>query len=96
MKKEIKTELTKEKILSAAMMEFGTKGYAGGSLNSVCSAGIAKGLLYHNFKNKDALYLACAERCLERLMEHLKKENVCSDVHHYMETRLQFFQENQG
>jgi TetR/AcrR family transcriptional regulator len=57
MKKEMKTELTKEKILSAAMKEFGAKGYEGASLNHICETGIAKGLLYHNYENKDALFL---------------------------------------
>lgn len=36
------------------MQEFGSKGYRGASLNTICEAGIPKGLLYHNFKNKDA------------------------------------------
>lgn len=94
MKKELKTELTKEKIINAAIDEFGTKGYAGASLNAICGAGIAKGLLYHNFKNKDALYLACAAHCYKHLMDHLIKENACTDIHHYMDTRLRFFQKN--
>ena len=58
MKKEEKTGLTKERILLAAMEEFGEKGYAAASLNNICAAGIPKGLLYHNYENKDALYLA--------------------------------------
>ena len=53
MKKEEKTELTKKKILAAALQEFGTNGYRGASLNAICESGIPKGLLYHNFKNKD-------------------------------------------
>lgn len=52
MKKAEKTELTKKKILHRAMQEFGSKGYRGASLNAICEAGIPKGLLYHNFKNK--------------------------------------------
>ena len=62
MKKEEKTELTKERILTAAMEEFGEKGYAAAALNNICAAGIPKGLLYHNYENKDALYLACVKR----------------------------------
>ncbi|MBP8715827.1 MAG: TetR/AcrR family transcriptional regulator, partial [Lachnospiraceae bacterium] len=63
MKKELKTELTKEKIILAAIDEFGRNGYYGSSLNSICDTGIAKGLLYHNFANKNAIYLACVQRC---------------------------------
>ena len=75
MKKAEKTELTKKKILHQAMQEFGSKGYRGASLNAICEAGIPKGLLYHNFKNKDALYLACndttPEECLSKTHDRL-------------------------
>ena len=37
MKKEEKTELTKERILTAAMEEFGEKGYAAAALNNICA-----------------------------------------------------------
>lgn len=60
MKKAEKTERTKERILQAAMEEFGRKGYAAATIGAICSEhGIAKGLLYHNFVGKDDLYLAC-------------------------------------
>lgn len=57
-KKEEKTELTKERIIQAAVQEFGVKGYAASTVGAICSEyGIAKGLIYHNFKGKDDLYL---------------------------------------
>ena len=62
MKKEEKTELTKSKIFAAAIQEFGTNGYATGSVNNICKTGINKGLVYHNFKDKDELYLECVKR----------------------------------
>ena len=47
-------EITYEKILDAAITEFGTKSYETASLNTVCSENnISKGLLYHHFKSKD-------------------------------------------
>ena len=95
MKKEIKTELTKEKILTAAMEEFGTKGYAGSSLNNICNAGISKGLLYHNYENKDALYLACVDRCFRELTEYLKKAEIGADLSSYAQARLLFFREHE-
>ena len=65
MKKAEKTERTKERILQAAMEEFGRKGYAAATIGAICSEhGIAKGLLYHNFVGKDDLYLACVSRCI--------------------------------
>ncbi|MCI1723268.1 MAG: TetR/AcrR family transcriptional regulator [Lachnospiraceae bacterium] len=96
MRKEIKTELTKEKILAAAMQEFGTNGYAASSLNSICHTGIAKGLLYHNYENKDALYLACVEQCFHALTEYLKAAEIGTDLHRYTGARLKFFREHEN
>lgn len=45
MKQEEKTRLTRERIINAGIKEFGSKGYAGASINSVSDSGIAKGLL---------------------------------------------------
>lgn len=94
MKKEEKTELTKKKILVAAMEEFSTKGYRGASLNAICEAGISKGLLYHNFKNKDDLYLACVRLCFQALTECLKEAGIGNDLEKYMRVRMQFFKEH--
>ena len=55
MKKEEKTEITKCKILAAAIQEFGANGYVAGSVNNICKTGINKGLIYHNYKDKDEL-----------------------------------------
>lgn len=93
MKKEIKTEITRERIMEAAMDEFGSKGYSGASLNNICDRGISKGLLYHNFKNKDQLYLACIDRCLKKLTDFLMEKNTNMDIRKYMDARLQFFDE---
>ena len=43
-----------------ALAEFARQGYGASSVNAVCSEqGISKGIIYHYFKTKDALYLAC-------------------------------------
>lgn len=94
MKKEEKTELTKKKILFAAMEEFGSKGYRGASLNAICESGIPKGLLYHNFKNKDALYLACVRLCFQALTKCLKEAEIGNNLEKYMRVRMQFFKEH--
>lgn len=92
MKKEEKTELTKEKILNAAIIEFGTKGYEGASVNNICNDnGISKGLIYHNFKSKDEIYLICVGRCFQTFTAYLQEQNVESDMHQYMELRFEFF-----
>lgn len=96
MKQEEKTELTKQRILSASMNEFGKNGYLGASLNNICATGIPKGLLYHNFKNKDAVYLACVEQCFSELTAYLKAQNIQDDVQKYMAARLNFFQEHEN
>lgn len=92
MKKEEKTELTKKKILAAAVEEFGSKGYRGASLNAVCQSGISKGLVYHNFKNKDALYLSCVETCFEELTKYLREANIGNDLEKYLRVRMDFFE----
>ena len=77
MKKEEKTRLTCEKIIQAAIAEFGTKSYEAASLNTICSDNhISKGLIYHNFKNKDELYLICVKQCYEEMTRHIKN-TVC-------------------
>lgn len=92
MKKEEKTELTREKILNAAILEFGSKGYEGASLNNICKDnGISKGLFYHNFKSKDEIYLLCVGRCYDTITAYLQEQNVDSDMHQYMEIRFEFF-----
>lgn len=94
MRQEKKTELTKEKIIKAAIEEFGTKGYVSASLNTICNTGISKGLLYHNFENKDAIYLACVKRCFCDLTDYLKKQNIGANPQNYMSARLKYFSEN--
>lgn len=93
MKKEEKTVLTKERIMNAAMETFGNNGYEATSLNSICSKyHIAKGLLYHNYKGKDELYLNCVKQCFDKLIEHLNsnvdKEN---QLESYFISRINFF-----
>ena len=74
MRKEEKTRISRERILQAAIREFGENSYESGSMNSICmDNGLSKGLIYHNFKNKEDLYLCALRRCIEELVEHLKK-----------------------
>ncbi|MGM9624924.1 MAG: TetR/AcrR family transcriptional regulator [Eubacteriales bacterium] len=93
MKKSERTERTVAKIMRAAMHEFGSCGYAGGSVNNICKTGINKGLLYHNFQGKDALYLACLKQSCDRLMQYLQNNDAETNPARYMRIRLDFFRE---
>lgn len=91
MNRNEKTERTRARILAAAMEEFGTRGYEGGTVNGICKTGINKGLIYHNFKDKDALYLACLEQSCTRLMDMVTENGRLPDELTYMQIRMRFF-----
>lgn len=73
MNQQEKTKRTKERILAAALAEFGTNSYESASINTICSKSqISKGLIYHNFQSKDDLYLQCVRICYDQMLEYLK------------------------
>lgn len=100
MKKAEKTQQTYNKILKAAMIEFGTKTYETASVNSICNEHqISKGLIYHNFKNKDDLYLCCVRACFQEItqfMEHCDyQEDTMEDgIRKLLDFRQDFFDKN--
>lgn len=93
MKKEEKTRLTREKIIEAAVAEFGTKGYENANINSISDSGISKGLIYHNFAGKDELYLECLKICFAEITEALACPENISDHSVYFEKRIKLFNE---
>lgn len=93
MKRAEKTELTVSKILKAALEEFGTNGYADGTINNICKRGINKGLIYHNFKDKDELYLACLKNSCLKLVTLIEESGCTCDHLQYMKLRMYFFEE---
>lgn len=96
MKQEQKTEKTKDRIITAAVYEFGRYGYYGSSLNNICGSKISKGLLYHNFDGKDALYLACVKKCFHELTAYLKATEIGTDFTLYTKKRIAFFKDNES
>ena len=99
MKQKEKSALSRERILEAALEEFSRRGYEGASLNAVwAERHISKGMLYHHFKGKDALYLACVARCFDALTAYLKEAvgggTARERVQRYFDCRLRFFEEN--
>ena len=95
MKKAEKTEITKEKILNAAMTEFGTYGYDGATINQICRHySISKGLIYHNFESKGELYLCCVQTAVNAFIRHMSAFQFGTDFKKYMQERYRFFQKN--
>lgn len=93
MKQQQRTEITVARIVEAAIEEFGSRGYSGGSVNNICAAGINKGLIYHNFKDKDQLYLECLRTSCSRLTEYVHEQGADCDLIRYMNARMDFFTE---
>ncbi len=100
MKQSEKTKNTYNKILKSAIIEFGEKGYDNSSINTICSKNnISKGLIYHNFKNKNELYLIAVKECFNKLIEYMKKgeyskENTWKNVEKAITLRQEFFDKN--
>lgn len=65
-KKETLTEEKRWVILNAALEEFSAQGFDKASTNAIVEgAGVSKGLLFHYFGNKQTLYLAVFDMCME-------------------------------
>lgn len=86
--------------MEAALTEFSTQGYAAGSTNTICAAqDISKGIIYHYFESKDALFLACVNECFQRLTEYIRnnmpdRDDVESSLEDYFAVRARFFCSN--
>lgn len=101
MKRDEKNLLSRRKILDSALDEFGERGYGLSSVNNICSAGnISKGILYHYFKDKDELYLACVGELFDALTQYLQTALADGSVtgeerlERYFDARLHFFHEH--
>lgn len=67
-----KAELTRERILNAAIQEFAFLGYNKASTNHIMEqVGMVKGLLFHYYSNKQNLYLACLQKVLTEVQKKL-------------------------
>lgn len=100
MKREEKNILTKRKILDSAIIEFGKSNYTDTSINAIAKRGdMSKGIIYHYFKDKDDLYLACIKECFSKVIEffedrEIEIKNIEKDIKKYVEIRYEFFKEN--
>ncbi|MGN0527088.1 MAG: TetR/AcrR family transcriptional regulator [Acutalibacteraceae bacterium] len=92
MKKNLKTEITKEKILEACAEEFALYGFDGATINQICQKhNISKGLVYYNFKNKEELYLICVENAVNKFISFMSQREYGTDFKLYMKERYSFF-----
>lgn len=101
MKREEKNQHSRQKIMDAALKEFGEKSYEQASLNTICREGdISKGIIYHYFEDKDELYLACLHACFDTLTAYLKEHAEAGEaeieavLNRYFDARIIFFHEN--
>lgn len=93
MKKDLKTEITKEKILEACAEEFAQHGFDSATINGICqNHGISKGLIYHNFENKEDLYLRCVDDAVSDFISYMSKREYGTDFKLYMKDRQAFFE----
>ena len=100
MNREEKNQQTLRRILDGALAEFSRQGYGGSSVNRLCAAqDISKGIVYHYFDTKDALFLACVEECFRRLTDFIRarmepvQENPEARLERYFDARWTFFRE---
>ena len=92
---------SKEKILVAAMAEFGTKDFDAVTMDGICFAhGISKGMMYHYFSGREELFLRCVEEVfgglrlwLEPLLERLDALEPRSAIREYFLARERYFGE---
>ncbi|MGN0661918.1 MAG: TetR/AcrR family transcriptional regulator [Faecalibacterium sp.] len=99
MKREEKNQKTRRKIMDSALAEFSSRGYGASSINTICTAQeLSKGIVYHYFETKDALFLACVEECFQRLTEYLQSHisweplPIETQLEKYFTLRTSFFQ----
>ena len=86
--------------MDSALAEFSRQRYGASSVNTICSAqDISKGIIYHYFKTKDDLYLACVEECFQLLTQYLKNglsegKSAQEQLEAYFAVRMTFFREH--
>lgn len=98
MKREEKVKQTRQRIIDSAIKEYSLNGYGASSVNHICAAeNISKGIIYHYFDSKDALFLTCVEECFRQLTEYIRMkiqptENMEQlQLEKYFAARMEFF-----
>ncbi len=100
MKREEKNQQTRRRIMDSALAEFSAQGYGASSINTICAAqDVSKGIVYHYFETKDALFLACVDECFRRLTQYIRENmpdraDAESSLEDYFAVRARFFYAN--
>ncbi len=100
MKQKERQERSKQKIIQAAIEEFGQKGYEKVTIERICSNhAISKGMMYHYYSHKDELFLLCVQKTFEALksyieqnIEDLFQQNTFDAIRNYFLMREYFFE----
>ncbi|MEG0134049.1 MAG: TetR/AcrR family transcriptional regulator [Clostridium sp.] len=97
-RRQEQNQQSREKIINAALDEFGKNDYFTASTNSICkNNGISKGLLFHYYVSKDELFMVCVKKCFDELSEHIEKHIHNSGgtmeemLGNYIQCRIEFF-----
>lgn len=82
----------RKRILSAAISEFATSGYAAASINSIVErVGISKGSIFNYFTDKRGLFLFVFQQALEQVKDYLRRvrdESMAEDLFSRLEKML--------
>jgi AcrR family transcriptional regulator len=71
-KHDLRSGATRQRLVTAARELFGTRGYAGvGTEEIVRAAGVTRGALYHQFRDKADLFAAVAEQVEAEIAERI-------------------------
>src|SRR6266851_2464098 len=71
-KHDLRSEATRQQLVTAARALFGARGYAGvGTEEIVRAAGVTRGALYHQFRDKADLFAAVAEEVEAEIAERI-------------------------
>ena len=93
---------SRQRILAAALEEFGAAEYEAVTMDRICAGhNISKGMMYHYYSNKDELYLLCVEdtfRLLKDYIEaHARKpdgQNTLETIQNYVMLRKDFAEQH--
>jgi AcrR family transcriptional regulator len=71
-KHDLRSEATRRRLVTAARTLFGARGYAGvGTEEIVRAAGVTRGALYHQFRDKAGLFAAVAEEVEAEIVDRV-------------------------
>lgn len=83
----------KEELFNAALKEFSEQGFQNASLNNILKqAKVSKGVFYHYFENKDALYLNITGALFEKkkafIIGKMTPMDMSGDIFHILRTSI--------